>query len=113
EVEILYHAWYPFLTTHYNASWVSSQYMALDDLEYPTLAFKSAGHGLYDRIYSKAPVIDTEEETTMHAILDSVIPVATDIFIVNNKKFVCKDIHFKITPDGFDPEYQATLYAMQ
>lgn len=111
--DIFYHAVFPAVLTHYNAPWVSSQYYPLDEKDHATLAFKSGGYGLYEQIYSKAPAIDTEEETTMHAILDGVIPLATDVFIVNNKKFVCKDIHFKITPDGFDPEYQATLYAMQ
>lgn len=110
--DIFYHAAFPTVITHYNAPWVTSQYYCISEIDHATLAFKSEGYGLYDRIYSKAPAIDTEEETTMHAILDGVIPQATDVFIVNNKKFVCKDIHFKITPDGFDPEYQATLYAM-
>lgn len=111
--DLFYHSTYPTVTTHYNAPWVTSQYYPLDEHFHATLAFKSEGYGLYDQIYSKAPVINPEEEITMHAILDGIIPLATDVFIVNNKKFVCKDIHFKITPDGFDPEYQATLYAMQ
>lgn len=113
EPALFYHAIFPTVITHYNAPWVNSEYFPLDENDHSTLAFQCKGYGLYDRIYSKAPAIDTEEETTMHAILDGEIPLATDIFIVNNKKFVCKDIHFKITPDGFDPEYQATLYAMQ
>lgn len=110
--DILYHSWYPFSTTHYNVPWVSSQYLTIDDKEYSTLAFKSKGYGLYEKVYSKGPAINTEEEITIHAILDEMLPEATDIFVVNNKKCVCKDIHFKITPDGFEPEYQATLYSM-
>lgn len=112
EPDIFYHAVYPALLTHYNAPWVNSVYYPLDK-DHATLAFNSEGFGLYERIYSKTPAIDTEVETTMHAILDGVIPSAKDVFIVNNKKCVCKDIHFKITPDGFDPEYQATLYTMK
>lgn len=112
EPDIFYHAMYPAVITHFNAPWVQSEYYPLDN-DHATLSLNCTDYGLYDRIYSKAPAIDTEEETTMHAILDGIIPQATDVFIVNNKKFVCKDIHFKITPDGFDPEYQATLYTMQ
>lgn len=76
------------------------------------MAFNSSGHGLYEQIYSKAPDINTEQEITAHAILEKTIPYPTDVFVVNGKKTVCKSIQFKITPDSFDPEYQATLYPM-
>lgn len=99
-------------TTHYNIPWRTDQYKLIDRSR-ATMAFNSDGNGLYELIYSKNPIIETGQEITIHPILDRIIPSPTNIFIVNGKKCVCKDIHFKITPTGFDPEYQATLYAMQ
>lgn len=102
---------YPLITTHYNAPYVESMYLLVDST-HATLAFKSQGYGLYEQLYSKTSTINTKEENTIHAILDKAHPAPTDVFNVCGKKCVCKDIHFKITPDGFDPEYQATLYSM-
>lgn len=101
---------FPFSTTHYYAPWVTKKYFLIDETK-ATLAFNDK-NGLYPTIYAQ-DIFDPEQEYTVHAILMTTIPSPLDIFIVNGKKFICKSLQFKITPDGFDPEYQATLYAMQ
>lgn len=70
-------------------------------------------YGLYNMIYSKSILVNTDEEFTIHAIIDNIMPNPTDIFIIQGRKFLCRDIKLKITPNGLEPEYQATLYAIK
>lgn len=97
---------FPMPTTHYIAPWIYNYYKPLDETK-ASLSLPD----LNKDIYQNTTLFDVEKEHTIHALLESGIPSATDIWNVNNKEFVCKSIQFKITPDGFDPEYQATLYS--
>lgn len=101
---------FPYSTTHYYAPWVTKKNFIIDETK-ATLSFNDA-KGLAQNIYSKE-MYNPEQEYTVYAILTTEIPSPLDIFVINNQKFICKSLQFKITPDGFDPEYQATLYAMQ
>lgn len=101
---------FPYSTTHYYAPWVTTKNFLIDETK-ATLSFNDP-NGLVQNIYSKE-MYDPEQEYIIHAILTTTVPSPLNIFIVNNQKFICKSLQFKITPDGFNPEYQATLYPMQ
>jgi hypothetical protein len=39
-------------------------------------------------------------------------PDAKSIFIINNKKFVCRELQYKISANGFDPVIEGAFYPM-
>lgn len=99
---------FPLPTTHYLAPWIYNYYKPLDETK--------ASLSLIDlnkNLYKNNIAFDPEQEHTIHALLEGIIPNPSDTFVVGGKKFIVKSINLKVTPDGFDPEYQATLYAMK
>lgn len=100
---------FPLPTTHYIAPW-------LDDYEYKIIDETQASLSLQDmnkQLYEKNTPFNPEMEYNVYALLGGVIPNVSDTFVVKGQKFIVKSLHFKITPEGFEPEYQATLYAMK
>lgn len=68
-------------------------------------------YGLYKRYFNNNLKIDTTTEYVV-SILSNKLFDAKDIFIIDNKQFYCKQLHYKVRPDGISKEVEGTFYPM-
>ena len=66
-------------------------------------------NGLFNRVYKNKRNIDTSVEYKFRFITNKVYDL-NRIFIVRNKKYYCKEIRYKITPEGMDKIAEGVFY---
>lgn len=66
-------------------------------------------NGLFNRVYKNKRNIDTSVEYKFRFITNKVYEL-NRIFIVRNKKYYCKEIRYKITPEGMDKIAEGVFY---
>lgn len=67
--------------------------------------------GLYKRYFNNNLNIDIATEYVV-TLLSTKLHDAKDIFIIDNKQFYCKQLHYKIYPEGISKEVEGTFYPM-
>ncbi|KAA6330159.1 hypothetical protein EZS27_021111 [termite gut metagenome] len=66
-------------------------------------------HGMYNASYSKNIDVKTDTEFVITFLTNKILdPLA--IFVIDNKKFYCKQLHYKIRPQGIVKEVEGTFY---
>lgn len=66
-------------------------------------------NGLFNRIYKNKREIDTSVEYTFQFLTNEVYDL-NRIFVIRNKKFYCKEVHYKITQSGMDKVAEGIFY---
>nr|DAT41425.1 MAG TPA: hypothetical protein [Caudoviricetes sp.] len=65
----------------------------------------------YNNLYCKNMKIDTSTEYTIRFFTNKIYD-SKSIFIIDNKKFYCKELHYTIEPEGLNQIVEGTFYAM-
>ncbi|KAA6313874.1 hypothetical protein EZS27_035424 [termite gut metagenome] len=66
-------------------------------------------YGMYNTSYSKNIDVKTDTEFVITFLTNKILdPLA--IFVIDNKKFYCKQLHYKIKPQGIVKEVEGTFY---
>lgn len=66
-------------------------------------------NGLFNRVYKNKREIDTSVEYTFQFLTNKVYDL-NRIFVIRNKKYYCKEVHYKITPKGMDKIAEGIFY---
>lgn len=76
-----------------------------------TLALRGE-FGLYNTLYTGNIQVDTKTEYVFRFVTTGVYDPKS-VFLIANKKFYCKELHYKITPEGLDKIVEGTFYLME
>lgn len=68
-------------------------------------------YGQYQQIYDKNVSVDTKEELVLRFISNSVLN-AMNKYVIANRKFYCKLLHYKVRTEGISKEVEGTFYPM-
>ncbi|KAA6338303.1 hypothetical protein EZS27_013695, partial [termite gut metagenome] len=66
-------------------------------------------HGMYNTSYSKNIDVKTDTEFVITFLTNKILD-SMAIFVIDNKKFYCKQLHYKIKPQGIVKEVEGTFY---
>lgn len=66
--------------------------------------------GLYETLYNKNMKVDTENEYVIRFISDLKYN-SLEIFVLDNKEYFCKRLHYKIRADGIAKDIEGTFYS--
>lgn len=94
---------------HYNRGGDGPKIDRLTNEENLSLAIDSNQGGLYDRYYQDAINIDTKTEYIFQFKYKKLYDCKS-IFLIGNKKYYCKELHYTVTPDGIEPIVEGTFY---
>lgn len=64
---------------------------------------------MFNRVYKNKREIDTSVEYTFQFLTNKVYDL-NRIFVIRNKKYYCKEVHYKITPKGMDKIAEGIFY---
>jgi hypothetical protein len=67
--------------------------------------------GMYNTLYAKNIDIQTDTEFVITFLTNKILD-SMSIFVIDNKKFYCKQLHYKIRPEGIVKEVEGTFYPM-
>lgn len=96
---------------HYNRSSQGTKITKLTD-DNLSLAIDSSQGGLYDRYYQNSIKVDTKTEYIFRFKFESLYD-SKAIFLIANKKYYCKELHYTVTPDGIAPIVEGTFYLVE
>lgn len=82
--------------------------VAADDF---SLAIKTGYGGLYQRYYEQNIRVDTRTEYSFRFKTDRILD-SKSIFVIANKKYYCKELHYTIGSQGLDSIVEGTFYLM-
>jgi hypothetical protein len=79
-------------------------------LELPSYSLILDGdNGLFNQVYKSKRSIDTTLEYHFKFIADRIYEL-NNIFLICNKKYYCKEIHYKISSKGIDKIAEGIFY---
>lgn len=93
---------------HYNRASQGTKITKLTD-DKLSLAIESSQGGLYDRYYQDSIKVDTKTEYVFKFKYKNLYDCKS-IFLIGNKKYYCKELHYTVTPDGIEPIVEGTFY---
>lgn len=70
------------------------------------------GDSLDEKIYSLSTPISTLHEYTLNCVLNKTMPKTDSIIIAKGRRFTVKEIKYKITEKGIDPNYKLVVYPL-
>lgn len=68
-------------------------------------------YGFYKTLYDGSIKVNTENQYIFRFIVNGILD-PKKIFIIANKMFYCKELHYKITPEGLDKIVEGTFFLM-
>ena len=77
-----------------------------------TLSLDSDDYSLYNRYYKNSVKVDTKTEYIFRFIYKKLYDTKS-IFLIANKKYYCKELHYIVTPDGIAPVVEGTFYLVE
>ena len=93
---------------HYNRASQGTKIAKLTD-DNLSLAIDSSQGGLYDRYYQDSIKVDTKTEYVFKFKYKKLYDCKS-IYLIGNKKYYCKELHYTVTPDGIEPIVEGTFY---
>jgi hypothetical protein len=75
-------------------------------------SLRLSGSGSLNEIYQKNDEIRTPEEYMIKFIHHRRVDVRS-VFVIKNRRFFCKELHYKINQDGADPIVEGVFYEMK
>lgn len=96
---------------HYNRAGARAKIDRLTN-EKLSLAIDSDQEGLYNRYYQDSIKIDTKTEYIFQFKYKRLYDCKS-IYLIGNKKYYCKELHYTVTPDGIDPIVEGTFYLIE
>lgn len=93
---------------HYNKASQDAKITRLTDNDL-TLSLKSEQGGLFDRYYGNSINVDTKTEYVFKFKYKKLYDCKS-IYLIGNKKYYCKELHYTVTPDGIEPIVEGTFY---
>ena len=95
---------------HYNRASQGTKITKLTD-DKLSLAIESSQGGLYDRYYQDSIKVDTKTEYVFKFKYKNLYDCKS-IFLIGNKKYYCKELHYTVTSDGIEPIVEGTFYLL-
>lgn len=93
---------------NYAVLWQVPEKPAVLELPFYTMALDGE-KGLFEQMYRNKRSIDTSVEYNFRFLTNKVYDL-NSIFIICNKRYYCKEIRYKITPDGMDNIAEGAFY---
>lgn len=101
----------PYYVVHRdNLTYKSDQKLLKYGNDNQTLSIKGTS-GLYNTLYGENIDVDTDTEHVKNFLSGKILDPMT-IFVIDNKKYYCKQLHYKIRPSGISEQVEGTFYPM-
>lgn len=103
---------YPFM--YASGRWTWNQYYSSYLIQFGEISYSLSldkKTGLINRYFSNDMKVDVSVEYTINFMSPNGIS-QLDIFIIDNKKFLCKQLKYKISANGMDKVVEGIFYAM-
>lgn len=99
---------YPYFI-HYNRAGAQRKLIKLAPDDH-TLAILGR-YGRFNQLYKNNFYVNTEEEVVRNFLTDKILN-QMNLFVIDNKKYYCKVLHYKIRSEGLSKEVEGTFYPM-